>query len=1035
MSPEVLPLSEYISKARQVNSHVAKQAVLVNLLANVFGVPLEDIIPGIEKKIGSRILGVRGRIDLLYSGVVFEVKVDLGRELEDAREKLKKYFQALMERNPQGKYVGIATDLIKFKAFIPIVDNGVVKDVKEISSVNLLETTASEAILWLDSYIFSKSKIEPTASDLRYRFGPAGPTYAIAVETLKELWDMVKDEEDVKLKYELWARNMEIVYGSKPRVEAFIEQTYLVTLVKLVTYLVAGRDDRVTSEKVLKALSGEYFAEYGIVNLVEEDFFTWILNEKIRGRIVELAYSIAKELLRYDLTQVDEDFFKEIYEEIVERGQRHRLGEYYTPEWLAELVFREVLDLWWKEHSEPPKILDPACGSGTFLVNAIHLLKDQLRQAGWPADRILEYIVTSIVGVDINPLATIIARANYLIALGELIHVRRGPLLIPVYVADSIKLPKSHRVLIGNIQVYSYQVNNRALPIPAEVAKNRSRLNRVISAFKDAITSYRSRRNRGEAYKVFERDLKGVVTDGEFKLLKTILDNIISLIDEGKDSIWIYMLSNIYMPVALSESKFDIVVGNPPWIILRYIENKNYQDFVKELFFSYELLDRGQEHLFNVIEIATAFFCRASDLYLRDGGIIGFVMPRSVLTGALQHAEFKKFKSPSMTLLKIFDLEEVEPLFNVPSCVLVAKKGGRSSYPVPAIKLSGKLPRKNVRLAEALPHLSVYSYSYSPPQETLGKSPYYQHFRAGASLYPRTLWFVEFAVHPVLGIDIEKPYCRTSQDPEFLRDVKEPWKQIRLEGTVEKDFVYATLLSKDLVPFGYVELRPVVLPIEPTATGYKLLDVNELRSKGYIHMAGWLEKAQKLWEEKRTERSEKMFLRVIHRLDFQRLLSSQNPGKRYVVLYNTSGKDLASCVIDKQNLPPIRVKNFVIEPRGFVADEKTMFYETDNEMEAYYLCVVLNSDVVNELIKPYQTKGLFGERDIVRRPFLLSIPRFDPNNPTHRRLAELGKICHEKVSRVRFTKKSVAGRREEARATLRKELEEINMLVQQLLGF
>jgi|GEM_PF-2973948 len=62
-------------------------------------------------------------------------------------------------------------------------------------------------------------------------------------------------------------------------------------------------------------------------------------------------------------------------------------------------------------------------------------------------------------------------------------------------------------------------------------------------------------------------------------------------------------------------------------------------------------------------------------------------------------------------------------------------------------------------------------------------------------------------------------------------------------------------------------------------------------------------------------------------------------------------------------------------------------------------------------------------------------PRFDPNNPIHKRLAELSRICHEKVSKVRFTKKSVTGRREEARATLRKELEEINRLVQQLLGF
>jgi hypothetical protein len=67
----VVSLGSYISRAKQANTHVAKQLVLADLLRDVFGVQLEDLIPGIEKKVGSRILGVRGRIDLLYSDVVF----------------------------------------------------------------------------------------------------------------------------------------------------------------------------------------------------------------------------------------------------------------------------------------------------------------------------------------------------------------------------------------------------------------------------------------------------------------------------------------------------------------------------------------------------------------------------------------------------------------------------------------------------------------------------------------------------------------------------------------------------------------------------------------------------------------------------------------------------------------------------------------------------------------------------------------------------------------------------------------------------
>jgi methylase of polypeptide subunit release factors len=1029
----VVSLNKYLSRARHANTHTAKQVILANLLKEVFGVQLEDLIPGIEKKVGSRILGVRGRIDLLYSNVVFEVKVDLERELEDAKAGLKKYFQALLEINPNAKLVGIATDLINFKAFIPVVENGIVRDVKEISSIDIEKASPTEAILWLDSYIFSKPRIRPTAADLRFRFGPGSPTYAIAVETLKTLWSGVKDVEDVKLRFDLWQKNMEIVYGSAPSEDAFIEQTYLVTLVKLVTYYWLSGDDKVSRDRLLSVLRGEYFVKYGINNLIEEDFFSWILHRKVVDEALELFAGVAKELLKYDLTQIDEDFFKEIYENIVERGQRHRIGEYYTPEWLAELTLREVLELWWSKSDEPPRIIDPACGSGTFLVNAIRIMKDRLKSRGWRPEDILSYVLASIVGVDINPLAVTIAKANYLFALGELLSHRKGSITIPVYVADSIKLPEVKRTLYGGGEpVYEYEVNGYRLQVPANVVKDRARFGKVLAAFKEAIDAYRNSGKKDEVLKLFERALQEVVTQAELAILKSTLNSILTLIDGGRDSIWVYMLSNIYIPIALSESKFDIVVGNPPWVIMRYIENAEYQDFVKKLFLSYGLLRRDQTHLFTAIEIATAFFCRVSDLYLKDNGIIGFVMPRSILTGALQHAEFRKFRKPPMTLHEILDLEKVAPLFNIPACVLIASKGGKTEYPVPARRFSGKLPEKNLKLSQAMRYLKVEEYSYQPPQVLL-KSPYYDLFKAGATIYPRTFFFIDFIVHPTLGIDIEKPCCRSSTDPEILRNAKEPWKHVIIEGNVEKEFIYATVLSGDLMPFR-CEFKPVVLPVKPTPSGYKILDVEDLRREGYNYMASWLEKAQKIWEEKATKRMLLEYPRIISYINFMKKLTLQNPNKRYVIIYNTSGANLTSCIVDRQNLPPFKIDSFTIKPVNFVADETIMFYETNNELEAHYLCAILNSDVVNELIKPLQPKGSKGERHIARRPFVLPIPNFDPNNPVHRRLAELSKACHEKASRIKLTKKGVAYRRREVRDALKAEIVEINKLVSQLLG-
>jgi len=90
-------------------------------------------------------------------------------------------------------------------------------------------------------------------------------------------------------------------------------------------------------------------------------------------------------------------------------------------------------------------------------------------------------------------------------------------------------------------------------------------------------------------------------------------------------------------------------------------------------------------------------------------------MPRSILTGALHHANFRQLRKPEMKLAKIFDLEGVSPLFVVPSCVLIAVKGGRTQYPVPARKFAGKLPERNVKIDEAIKHLAAEDYMYEPP--------------------------------------------------------------------------------------------------------------------------------------------------------------------------------------------------------------------------------------------------------------------------------------------------------------------------------
>jgi type I restriction-modification system DNA methylase subunit len=59
-----------------------------------------------------------------------------------------------------------------------------------------------------------------------------------------------------------------------------------------------------------------------------------------------------------------------IYEDLIPGEERHRLGQFYTPRPIAELIVR------WVVRSPDDKVLDPGCGSGTFLVEAYKRLAE-----------------------------------------------------------------------------------------------------------------------------------------------------------------------------------------------------------------------------------------------------------------------------------------------------------------------------------------------------------------------------------------------------------------------------------------------------------------------------------------------------------------------------------------------------------------------------------------------------------------------------------------------------------------------------------
>src|SRR5258708_13750987 len=97
---------------------------------------------------------------------------------------------------------------------------------------------------------------------------------------------------------------------------------------------------------------------------------------------------------------------------------------------------------------------------------------------------------------------------------------------------------------------------------------------------------------------------------------------------------------NIARPCLRGAQKFDVIVGNPPWLSYRYIKDKTYQAEVKALTLNYGLLESGDVKLFTQMDLSTLFMVHCESTYLKQGGLIAFVMPRSVITAAKQHPQF-----------------------------------------------------------------------------------------------------------------------------------------------------------------------------------------------------------------------------------------------------------------------------------------------------------------------------------------------------------------------------------------------------------
>ena len=223
----------------------------------------------------------------------------------------------------------------------------------------------------------------------------------------------------------------------------FSVQTYFSLLTKYImeNTLQGIRDRRGFSHEEI--IMGDFAKEYGITNYCLADWYCWPLFELSNG-FADVMEDIRTNLGKYKSSASVADFqlsnnydyVKQIYEAVIPKELRHALGEYYTPDWLAESTLESAVGAYGATGADIDKltIMDPTCGSGTFLFKAIALKRKN--------GSLLSDILETVRGIDINPLAVLTAKTNYLLSILDLMD-GTSAVTLPVYRADVVKINAS----------------------------------------------------------------------------------------------------------------------------------------------------------------------------------------------------------------------------------------------------------------------------------------------------------------------------------------------------------------------------------------------------------------------------------------------------------------------------------------------------------------------------------------------------------------------------------------------------------------
>lgn len=954
--------------------------------------------------------GTRRRIDIAICHCVIEVKKDLRNAAirADGQDQLKGYLRTRQAQYGR-RFVGILTDGVTW-ALYDLFSND------ELVEISTLENAgdADRLLVWLEAILASETAVPPIPSEIEQRLGATSPAHLLDFRQLSSLYDAHRDEPEVALKRQLWAKLLKTAFGSdfEDDPDAFINHTLLVLTAEIIAHAVLGIDVSAAGPVDAEHLiTGREFDEAQIHGVVEADFFDWVVAVPEGATFVR---TLADRVSRFDWSEVKHDVLKHLYESIIVQETRAKLGEYYTPDWLADRVVDATV-------TDPlnQRVLDPSCGSGTFVFHAARAYLNAADAAGLSLGDAVGGLTIHVLGMDIHPVAVTLARVTYLLAIGpeRLRHAERPAISVPIYLGDSLQWEQNRDLFTRDDAVSIATtaddlvgqgggiLGDDDLVFPMSVLKDAAVFDRLVARMADLALDTSGTLHRTLITPVFKQ-LK--IPEEDRTILGQTFATMRDLARGGRNHIWGYYVRNLIRPIwlALPENRVDVLVGNPPW--LRY---SKMTDAMKA---RYKALAKPRNLLTGGLgasgrDLSTLFVTRAVEMYLNPAGSFAFVMPHGTLT-RLPHTGFRSGQwtsaqtgSLAVAFGETWDLAKAPTGFPMVSCVI----SGTHSSPAVAMTSAVRKWRSTLRTSDSTWEKVKSSFTITDGKvfqlnagDNLPVSPYKRKFRQGAILVPRVLVTVEDAPASALGAGAGRRRVRSRRTSQE----KKPWKFVAtITGSVETAHVRRTYLGESIAP--YRPLDPI-LSVLPLATD-RLMQHSEIAENPGL--SDWWTRAEAAWAENKVQSDDSDLLT---RIDFRSQLSSQLPIASQRVVYTKAGSALNAALVE--------------DPTA-VIDHKLYWAPVSSRAEGRYLLGILNSVVLLKRVTPLQNVGLFGPRDFDKNVFYVAFGPYDSTNADHAALVGLVERAEDVAGQVEPLATAdatrVAVRRALARAGLAEEIE------------